>query len=211
MVGLLIERVTGKALDWYVANNVFAPLGMKQTMYRPPKALYYRVAPTGIWRGHPSRGVVNDQNAVRLRGAAGHAGVFSTGSDLARYAQMWMNDGALPTGRFVSPSIIRQFLTPGPTSGTRLLGWDSPDTAAPPPSVFGTLLTRSAYGHTGWTGTEVWIDPERDLFVVFLTNRSYDPQVGHSIRELRAVRARLADAAVRAVPTACQAVATAAC
>jgi CubicO group peptidase (beta-lactamase class C family) len=211
LVGLLIERVTGETLDQYVTNEVFAPLGMTQTMYRPPRTLYSRTAPTGIWRGHPARGEVNDQNAVRFGGAAGHAGVFSTGSDLARYSQMWMNNGALPRGRFVPPSIIQEFLTPSPSSGTRLLGWDSPDPSAPPPSVFGSLLTKSAYGHTGWTGTEIWIDPERDLFLVFLTNRSYNPRVDHSIRELRAVRARLADAAVRAIPVACQAIAATDC
>ncbi|MEP6574131.1 MAG: serine hydrolase, partial [Gemmatimonadota bacterium] len=92
-----------------------------------------------------------------------------------------------------------------------LLGWDSPDTSTVEPTAYGRLLGSNAFGHTGWTGTQLWIDPARDLFLVFLTNRSFSPRVGHSIRELRAVRSRLADATVNALPQGCAVVLKAAC
>ena len=100
---------------------------------------------------------------------------------------------------------MRVFLTPSLRSGTRLLGWDGPtlDAPADDPSVFGTLVSSAAYGHTGWTGTGLWIDPARNLFVVFLTNRSYDPRTRRSIDKLRIVRAQLSDAAARIFPPVC--------
>jgi CubicO group peptidase (beta-lactamase class C family) len=205
LLGLLVEEVSGQPLDQFAMAEVFRPLGMRRTMYRPPRALFGWVVPTAKWRGRPVRGEVNDQNAARLGGVAGHAGLFSTARDLARYAQTWLRDGAGPTGPWVSPATLRLFLTAGARSGTRLLGWDSPDPAATPdaPSVFGNLISPSAYGHTGWTGTEIWIDPPRDLFVVFLTNRSFDPRSRHSIEQLKFVRAQLSDAALRLVPAVC--------
>ncbi len=198
LLGLLVEAVSGLPLDRFVAREVTAPLDMSQTRYRPPKEAWSRTAPTGLWHGRPSRGVVNDRNAALLGGVAGHAGLFATGRDLARYARMWLNRGVMSGARLVKPETVDRFLTHSPGSGTRLLGWDTPDTTATQPSAFGTLLSRSAYGHTGWTGTELWIDPSYDLFVVFLTNRSYAPRISSSIRALRAVRGRLSDAVVRA-------------
>ena len=147
---------------------------------------------------------MNDQNAVVLGGVAGHAGIFSTGQDLARYAQWWLRNGSGAEVAIVEQATMLEFLSRTPSSGSRLLGWDTRDPKYPPPSVFGELLSQSAYGHTGWTGTEIWVDPERDLFLVFLTNRSYAPKVSHSISALRAVRAQLSEATVRAVPGACQ-------
>jgi CubicO group peptidase (beta-lactamase class C family) len=138
---------------------------------------------------------------------SGHAGLFSTGHDLARFAQAWLRQGLGPRGRWVRAETMRLFLTPGPRSGTRLLGWDGPtlDAPADDPSVFGTLFSHSVYGHTGWTGTELWVDPTRDLFLVFLTNRSYDPRTRRSLEKLKLVRARLSDAVLRAVPPLCDA------
>ena len=211
LLGLLVEAVTSEPLDRFVEREVFVPLRMSQTTYHPPRSSVRRTAPTGVWRGHPSAGVVNDRNAARLGGAAGHAGVFSTGTDLVKFAQMWLAQGALPAGRFVQAATIRTFLKHDPGSGTRLLGWDSPDTSSVEPTAYGRLLGPNAFGHTGWTGTQIWIDPARDLFLVFLTNRSFSPRVGHSIRELRAVRSRLADATVNALPQGCAVVLKAAC
>jgi CubicO group peptidase (beta-lactamase class C family) len=204
LLGLLVERVTGAPLDAYATRQVFRPLEMRQTMYRPPARARPRIVPTGIFRGEPVAGEVNDQNAVALGGVAGHAGVFATGLDLARYAQAWLKDGRGPRGRWVRPATIRAFLTRGPNSGPRLLGWDTPEYNPDEPSVFGTLISDAAYGHTGFTGTELWIDPARDLFLVFLTNRTFDPKVPDSQRELRLVRASLSDAAVRLVPHTCE-------
>ena len=207
LLGLLIEQVAGRPLDQVVEAEVLLPLGLERTMYRPPAAIRKWIAPSGRYRGQAVRGEVNDQNAARLGGVSGHAGLFSTGHDLARFAQAWLRQGLGPRGRWVRAETMRLFLTPGPRSGTRLLGWDGPTLDAPPddPSVFGTLFSHSVYGHTGWTGTELWVDPTRDLFLVFLTNRSYDPRTRRSLEKLKLVRARLSDAVLRAVPPLCDA------
>ncbi len=202
-MGLVVEKVTGEPLDRLAAREVFRPLGMTQTMYRPPSSLKSRIAPSGVWRGHPVPGDVNDQNAVAMGGVAGHAGVFSTGTDLARYAQAWLRSGVGPKGPWVRPETIRRFLVKGARSGSRLLGWDTPEAKPDEPSVFGSLISEAAYGHTGFTGTELWVDPARDLFLVFLTNRAFDPRVRESIKELKVVRAALSDATVRLVPHGC--------
>jgi CubicO group peptidase (beta-lactamase class C family) len=203
LLGLLIESVAGTSLDRFADVEVFAPLGMMETRFRPPARLKRRIAPAGIWRGQPVPGDVNDQNAVAFGGVAGHAGVFSTARDLARFAQVWLRDGMAPTGQWVSPATVRQFLTRGPRSGTRLLGWDSPELNGEEPSIYGTLITQSAYGHTGFTGTELWIDPAHDLFLVFLTNRAFDPRARDSVKGLKLVRTELSDAALRLVPQVC--------
>jgi CubicO group peptidase (beta-lactamase class C family) len=203
LLGLLVESVSGTSLDRFADTEVFDPLGMTETRFRPPARLKRRIAPAGIWRGQPVPGDVNDQNAAAFGGVAGHAGVFSTGMDLARFAQVWLRDGLAPRGRWVGPATIRQFLIKGPRSGTRLLGWDSPELEGEEPSIYGTLITRSAYGHTGFTGTELWIDPSHDLFLVFLTNRAFDPKARDSVKGLKLVRTELSDAAIRLVPHTC--------
>lgn len=199
LLGLLVEAVGGAPLDQLAAREVFGPLQMAQTRYLVPTALRRRTAPSATWHGRPVAGLVNDQNAVVFGGAAGHAGIFSTGRDLARYAQLWLRSGAGPHGAWVQPATLQSFLTRTSESGTRVLGWDTPDPAPKEPGVFGSLVSDATYGHTGWTGTELWIDPTRDLFLVFLTNRSFAPKGPHSIPLLRAVRASLSDAAVRLV------------
>ena len=203
LLGLLIESVSGTRLDSFARAEVFDPLGMTETRFRPPARLKRRIAPSGIWRGNPVPGDVNDQNAAAFGGVAGHAGVFSTGMDLARFAQVWLREGQGSVGPWVSPATIRQFLIRGPRSGTRLLGWDSPELQGEEPSIYGTLITHSAYGHTGFTGTELWIDPSHDLFLVFLTNRAFDPKTRDSVKGLKLVRTELSDAAIRLVPHTC--------
>jgi serine-type D-Ala-D-Ala carboxypeptidase len=203
-LGLVVESVSKMPLDRFVAREVFEPLALQQTTYHPSPAIRRRTVPSALWRGQPVQGQVNDPNAVILGGAAGHAGIFSTGMDLARYAQVWLREGAGPTGQWVSASTVERFLTRGENSGPRLLGWDTPERNLDVPSVFGTLISDAGYGHTGFTGTELWIDPTRDLFLVFLTNRTFDPKVRDSLHRLRYVRAELSDAAIRLVPHGCQ-------
>jgi CubicO group peptidase (beta-lactamase class C family) len=203
LLGLLIESVSGTTLDRFADTEVFDPLGMTETRFRPPARLRRRIAPAGLWRGQPVPGDVNDQNAAAFGGVAGHAGAFSTAEDLARFAQVWLRDGMGPDGPWVKPATMRQFLTKGPRSGTRLLGWDSPELDGEEPSIYGTLITQSAYGHTGFTGTELWIDPSHDLFLVFLTNRAFDPKARDSVKGLKLVRTELSDAAIRLVPHSC--------
>jgi len=203
-LGLIEEKLGGQPLDRLAKREVFDPLGLSQTMYKPSSRMKRRIAPSGIWRGQPVPGDVNDQNAVAMGGVAGHAGVFSTGSDLARYAQVWLRSGMGPDGQWVSPQTVQRFLVRGPRSGSRLLGWDTPEAKPDEPSVFGSLVSDASYGHTGFTGTELWVDPARDLFLVFLTNRAFDPRIHESVKELKVVRAALSDATVRLVPHGCR-------
>jgi CubicO group peptidase (beta-lactamase class C family) len=204
LMGLLLETASGMPLDRLVTREVFEPLNLSGTAYRLSPQARRRAAPTAVWRGLPVQGQVNDPNAAVFGGVAGHAGIFSTGMDLARYAQVWLRNGVGPRGQWVSPATIRRFLTPGAKSGPRLLGWDTPELDGKQPSLYGTLISPSAYGHTGFTGTELWIDPSHDLFLVFLTNGTFDPRAGNSHYALRTVRTSLSDAAIRLVPPVCQ-------
>lgn len=201
LLGLAIGRITGVGLDAFVGRSIFAPLGMDRTRFNPPAAWRPWIAPTGRYRGHPVAGTVNDQNAARFGGVAGHAGLFSTGADLARYAQFWLRGGTALTGtRLIGDSTIRRFLRPSTASGHRLLGWERPDPDEYHPDPYGSLLSAEAYGHTGWTGTQIWLDPARGIFLVLLTNRSYDPRVARPFTELHEVRGRVADAVAREFP-----------
>jgi CubicO group peptidase (beta-lactamase class C family) len=202
-LGLIVEKVTGLPLDRAAAREVFKPLGMTQTMYKPPARLRSRIVPTGIWRGQPVPGDVNDQNAAAFGGVAGHAGVFSTAADLGKFAQVWLRNGLGPEGRWARPETLATFLALGPKTGTRALAWDTPDVHAEEPSIFGTLISTAAYGHTGFTGTELWIDPTHDLFLVFLTNRAFDPKARDPVKEMKVVRTAVSDAAISLVPHAC--------
>jgi CubicO group peptidase (beta-lactamase class C family) len=202
LLGEIVRHATGEPLDRFAAREVLAPLGLTQTMFRPPVPLRRRIAPTGVWRGHPVAGVVNDQNAATLGGVAGHAGLFSTAADLARFAQFVLRQGALPDGRaLVRAETVRLFTTKAADFGrgteARTLGWQAVPTGERVSSA-GTLFGPRSFGHTGWTGTSLWIDPDRDLFVVLLTNRAYAPRTRRSFTFLKAVRGSVADAAARA-------------
>jgi serine-type D-Ala-D-Ala carboxypeptidase len=142
-------------------------------------------------------------NSRILGGVAGHAGLFATGADLARYAQWWLKSGRSDSTALVSQHTIATFLSHRAEAGTRLLGWDSPEPGLENPGTFGSLLSGASFGHTGWTGTQIWIDPGKDLFVVLLTNRSLNSRVNTSIRQLRSIRGQVADAAVRASDAVC--------
>jgi CubicO group peptidase (beta-lactamase class C family) len=203
-LGLVVESISRLPFDRFVAREVFEPLGLEQTTFNPAPRIRRRTVPTALWRGQPVQGQVNDPNAAILGGVAGHAGIFATGMDLARYAQTWLRGGAGPSGQWVNPSTLKLFLTRGANSGPRLLGWDTPELNKDEPSLFGTLISDAAYGHTGFTGTEIWIDPTHDLFLVFLTNRTFDPRARNAAHRLRAIRTELSDAAIRLVPHGCQ-------
>jgi CubicO group peptidase (beta-lactamase class C family) len=203
LVGWVVESASGESLDSYAAGEVFGPIGMKQTMFKPPRSLRSSVAPVGLWRGHVIAGELHDQNAVRLGGVSGHAGLYSTGRDLALYAQVFLNLGRTKGGvQLFAPETVLRFTRRGP--GNRALGWEVRDTTHV--ANTGRLLSDSAYGHTGYTGTSIWIDPSRDLFVILLTNRVFAPRTGRSITRLKAIRARIADAAVALRDEACASV-----
>jgi CubicO group peptidase (beta-lactamase class C family) len=162
VMGFVIEHITGEPLDEFVERAVYGPLGMRSTMFRPAPALRARIAPT---TGTLERGEVHDGTARALGGVAGHAGLFSTASDLAVFAQLMLDGGVAGSTRLFAESIAREFTQPG--ADWRGLGWQT----CPGDGSCGQYLSKSAFGHTGFTGTSMWIDPERDLFVIVLTNR----------------------------------------
>lgn len=192
----LVERVTGERLDRYLADRVFGPLAMERTRFRPPDAWRDSIAPTERSQdGTTIRGTVHDENAWKLGGVSGHAGLFSTAGDLARFAT-WLlaaRAGALdartgapaPAAELVREFTRRQGLPPG---STRALGWDTPSDSGY--SSAGSRLSRRSFGHTGFTGTSIWMDPERDLFVILLTNRVHPTRENTRIGR---VRPRVAD------------------
>jgi len=202
LLGEIVRRAAGEPLEAFAAREIFEPLGLRQSLFRPPAARRSRIAPTGLWHGHPVAGVVNDQNAARLGGVAGHAGLFSSARDLARFAQFILRGGVLPDGRrLIRAETVRLFTSKavdfGHRSEARALGWQAVPTGEETSSA-GTLFGPRSYGHTGWTGTSLWIDPDRGLFVVLLTNRAYAPRARRPFSELKAVRGQVADAAARA-------------
>jgi CubicO group peptidase (beta-lactamase class C family) len=181
-------------VDTFAARRVFVPLGMRNTMYDPPLLGFSRTVPTALRSERPYtlRSVVHDGNAFRLGGVAGHAGLFSTAGDMAVYAQTLLNLGAYGDRRIWSPRTVQAFTTRQTRAGTRAIGWDTPAAR----SSSGDYFSARSYGHTGYTGTSLWIDPERDLFVILLTNRTYDAGTQGQILEIRRA---VADAAARAI------------
>jgi CubicO group peptidase (beta-lactamase class C family) len=208
LLGAVIERLGGAPLDELARQRVTGPLAMKDTLYRPPAELVPRIAPTenDPWRGRMLRGEVHDENAAALGGVAPHAGLFATAADLARFASMLLDEGRGPGRRLVSRATVELFTErAGVPLATRALGWDTPSDetgvrsstpGAPGYTAAGSLLSPRSFGHTGFTGTSMWMDPERELYVILLTNRVHPTRENDGIR---AVRAQVADAAVRAL------------
>lgn len=190
LLGAVLEEVAGQPLETFVRERVLGPLGMKDTMYRPPPELRPRIAPTEFdaWRGRLVHGEVHDENAFAMGGVAPHAGLFGTAGDLSRFAQR-MLDGGL-----VSRETIELFTRKaGIPDSDRALGWDTKSAEG---SSAGTLFSPTAFGHTGFTGTSMWIDPERGIYVILLTNRVHPTRENNLIREARPA---VADAVVRAL------------
>lgn len=195
LLGKIVERVSGEPLDVYLRRHVFAPLGMTSTMFRPPERLLPRIAPTerDPWRGRLVHGQVHDENAYYLGGVSGHAGLFSSAMDLSRFARMYLEGGQLDGARVVSQAAIDTFTHVQDSAlSNRALGWEVPNGS----NSAGHKMSNRAFGHTGFTGTSIWIDPARDLFVILLTNR-VDPTRDNP--RLGPVRTQLADAVVSVV------------
>ena len=204
----VVERTFGMRLDSLLQRRIFGPLGMVSTRFRPPAEWLYRIAPTedDPWRGHIIRGEVHDENAARLGGVSGHAGLFSTVRDLLVFGD-WLLDAFQPetpepvcfngvrcgagpavAAPQLAPMFVRrQNVVPG---SSRALGWDTPSGA----STAGTLMSASSFGHTGFTGTSIWLDPDRRMVIVLLTNRVH-PSREHS--RIGPVRRGIADLVVR--------------
>ena len=216
----IVENVTGERLDRYLLIHLFRPLGMRDTRYLPPASWRSRIAPTEmdtVYRHRLVRGEVHDENAASMGGISGHAGLFSTAPDLARFAQLMLRYGRTdaPThgrteagthGRtdarthggagasIVDSATVAIFTAvQNPALSSRALGWDTPSKG----SSAGDDLSPHAFGHTGFTGTSIWIDPTKDLFVILLTNRVHPTRDNDQILRVRPRVANLAAEAAR--------------
>jgi CubicO group peptidase (beta-lactamase class C family) len=188
------QRVAGEPLDEMLERRVFGPLGMINTGYLPGGEACDRCSPS--YRkddGTPVRGKVHDPTARKLGGVAGNAGLFSTAADLARFAAMLAEGGTLDNVHVFDEDIIRMFTAKQPNAGNRALGWETPKASG---GSAGREVSRKAFGHTGFTGTSLWVDPESRTWTVLLTNRTFDPHASNRIQALRrAVNDRVAEAA----------------
>ena len=208
-LGEIVRAVTGKTLDVCARERVFQPLGMTDTFFCPPAGLAGRIAPTEsrkntlrYLKGKEAlespdrilRGEVHDPTAWRMGGVAGHAGLFSSARDLAVYAQMLLDQGAGPGGRLLSPLTVRAMTSPQSPPGApqvRGFGWDIESAySSPRGDIF-----KEGYGHTGFTGTSLWVHPPTDMCVILLSNRVH-PDGGKDINDLRAAIANIAASAV---------------
>ncbi len=176
----ILKSVTGKNLAEFSDENIFKPLGMKRTCFVPPPSLLDLCVPTQVYDGKPLRGVVHDPLARLQGGISGNAGLFSTADDLAVFAQMMLDGGAFGNVRVLSPLAVERMTEVFPKAGGtgRGLGWDLDSAYA---SVRGDLFGLNSYGHSGYTGTSIWIDPETRTTVVFLTNRVHPDDKGDII------------------------------
>jgi uncharacterized protein YbbC (DUF1343 family)/CubicO group peptidase (beta-lactamase class C family) len=197
LLGELVHRLSGQMVSDYARDRIFKPLGMNETMFQPPATLVPRIAPTERLTPNspPLRGVVHDPTARSMGGVAGHAGLFSTADDLARFAQMMLNGGALHGVRILSPATIRKFTEPQSPPDQpilRGLGWDID---SPNSGNRGELFPIGSFGHTGFTGTSIWIDPLSQTYVILLAN-SVHPTAHPALTPLRARVATIAAAGV---------------
>jgi uncharacterized protein YbbC (DUF1343 family)/CubicO group peptidase (beta-lactamase class C family) len=182
LVGAIVERVSGLKLEDFVQKEIYQPLKMVDTGYLPPTNKLSRIAPTEYASEKPDlmlRGVVHDPTARHMGGVAGHAGLFSTAPDLARYARMLLNEGTLDGVRIFKPETVKLMTsvqTPPEISERRGLGWDIDSGFSRPR---GTVFPLGSYGHTGWTGTCMWIDPASKTFFIFLSNRVHPDGTGN--------------------------------
>jgi len=199
VLGELVRRISGKGLDEFAHKNIFKPLGMLETGFLPSSELRRRAAPTEKRRGQWMQGEVHDPRAFALGGVAGHAGLFSTAQDLARYAQALLGRGQYGEVRVLGESTAAAMASPQKVStGFRGLGWDMRTGYS---SNRGESFSPRAFGHGGFTGTSMWIDPELDLFVIFLSNRLHPDGKG----SINSLAGRIGTIAGRAVMdhTAC--------
>ena len=197
VLGALVERLSGESLDEYTAKHVFAPLGMKETRFLPPASWLPRTAPTEEDENHHLlHGVVHDPTARRIGGVAGHAGLFSTADDLATFAQALLDGGR---GVLTPPTIAKMTAPQQPVNGTALrgFGWDID---SPYSTNRGGLLPVGSFGHTGFTGTSLWIDPTTQTYIVLLTNAVHmNALPGHEKGSAIALRTKVATAVAAAL------------
>jgi CubicO group peptidase (beta-lactamase class C family) len=178
ILGDVMEQLSREPLDRFCQREIFAPLGMRNTCFNPPESIWHNIPPTRddqYFRYRVIQGEVNDENAAVMNGVAAHAGVFSTSYDVALFAQCWLSGGT----PILKPETVALFTRQQP--GTeRALGWDRPT----PPSTSGQHFSPSSFGHIGYTGTTLWCDPEKQLAVALLTNRTWPDATNRTIRQV---------------------------
>ncbi len=185
----IIEKISGLSLDEYVRKNIFVPLNMNRTLFNPPQELWYNIPPT-----QPNyKGKVHDGNAAILGGVAGHAGLFAPASDLAIFCKLMLQKGKYGKKQYIKPETIEEWTSKQSEQSSRGLGWDTKSSTG---SSAGSLFSEKAFGHTGFTGTSIWLDKEKDLFVILLTNRVYPDSENRKISEFRP---KLHDAVVKSI------------
>jgi CubicO group peptidase (beta-lactamase class C family) len=184
----IVTRITGETIAEFAAKNIFKPLGMKHTFFLPPENVRDRCVSTQVFEGKPLQGVVHDPLAALQGGVSGNAGLFSTADDLAVFAQMILGKGTYKKERILGPLAVERMthIYPRAAFSGRGLGWDLDSVLA---SSRGDLFGPSSFGHTGYTGTSMWIDPETQVYVIFLTNRVHPDDKG----SLVAMRSRVAN------------------
>jgi len=181
LLGEIIQQVTGKRLEDFTRESVFQPLGMKDTGYLPSSNLRYRTAPTKWWDGKMQRGTPNNPICRRTGGVHGHAGMFTTAADLAHYCRMILNNGELDGVRFLQPETVRLMTSvqsPEEVESLRGLGWDIDSSYS---SQRGEIFPIGGFGHTGFTGPSIWIDPSSKTFVIFMSNRIHPDGKGNVV------------------------------
>jgi CubicO group peptidase (beta-lactamase class C family) len=184
----IVKKVTGQTIAEFAAENIFRPLGMNRTFYNPPHQFLPLCVPTQVVDGSPLRGIVHDPLARLQGGVSGNAGLFSTADDLAVFAQMMLNGGEWNGVRILSPLTVERMteVFPKVADSGRGLGWDFTSDYG---TVRGDLFSYGSYGHSGYTGTSIWIDPETKTAVIFLTNRIHPDDKG----EIIAMRSKVAN------------------
>ena len=192
----IIRRVTKRRLDLFCEMEIFGPLKMTDTGYNPPAKKRNRVAPTTVKNGKALQGIVHDPRARKTEGVAGHAGLFTTAPDLAHFVRMLLQEGELDGVRLFKPETVKLMTTVQTPSGLPLrgLGWDIDSGYSSPR---GSIFPLGSYGHTGFTGTSIWIDPFSKTFVIFLCNRVHPTENGAGVSPLRRVIGTLAAEAVK--------------
>jgi CubicO group peptidase (beta-lactamase class C family) len=185
LLGSILETLTGRSLDFLAQQQIFAPLEMNSTMFNPSREFQTRIAPTGSdspLRKGLIKGEPHDDNTFVMGGIAGHAGLFSTAGDLAAFCQMMLNGGIYAHYRLLKRITVEEFTSAQPLAkNARALGWVVPTE----PSASGKCFSSRSFGHAGFTGTSIWCDPEKDLFVILLTNRVHPVRTNEKIQQVR--------------------------
>jgi len=194
LLGKVVEAISGKRLDQHFAETFATPLGLKNLMFVPPDSLASRIAPTEVdthWKFSFPRPKVHDPTAAMLAGISGNAGLFGNASDILRLLLPLLNGSTQDSLHFFTLETIRLFTTRDPKHKLRALGWDMRTNSEK--TSTGKYFSMNTFGHTGFTGTSIWIDPERNLCVIFLTNRVYPTSTN---RQILSVRRALHDAII---------------